>query len=295
VNEAAQQATPGTGARAQPVLEIEGLYKHFGGIRAVNGATFSVADGSITALIGPNGAGKTTLFNVVSGFVRPSSGSLMWQDKEFRPAPDRLSRVGIVRTLQAVGLFGHLSAVENVMVGAATLRRSGFLGALFAGPGSGRDERRLRGLALGWLDRLGIAAVAERPAAALPYPVRKQVALARALIGRPQLLMLDEPAGGLGIEEMQPLAELIRALPTDSESPCAVLLVEHHMDLVMDVCQQVVVLDFGRKVAAGTPAQVKADPAVAAAYLGADVPDGQVEHIEHLARFGQTGSDGPTP
>jgi len=278
-----------------PGLVVRDVSVRFGGLSALSEVSFDVPPASVTGVIGPNGAGKTTLFNVVSGFVRPSSGSLMWQDKEFRPAPDRLSRVGIVRTLQAVGLFGHLSAVENVMVGAATLRRSGFLGALFAGPGSGRDERRLRGLALGWLDRLGIAAVAERPAATLPYPVRKQVALARALIGRPQLLMLDEPAGGLGIEEMQPLADLIRALPNDTESPCAVLLVEHHMDLVMDVCQQVVVLDFGRKVAAGTPAQVKADPAVAAAYLGADVPDGQVEHIEHLARFGQTGNDGPTP
>ena len=278
-----------------PGLVVRDVSVRFGGLSALSEVSFDVPPASVTGVIGPNGAGKTTLFNVVSGFVRPSSGSLMWQDKEFRPAPDRLSRVGIVRTLQAVGLFGHLSAVENVMVGAATLRRSGFLGALFAGPGSGRDERRLRGLALGWLDRLGIAAVAERPAAALPYPVRKQVALARALIGRPQLLMLDEPAGGLGIEEMQPLADLIRALPNDTESPCAVLLVEHHMDLVMDVCQQVVVLDFGRKVAAGTPAQVQADPAVAAAYLGADVPDGQVEHLEHVPRFGRTGSDGPTP
>jgi branched-chain amino acid transport system ATP-binding protein len=158
------------------------------------------------------------------------------------------------------------------MVGAARTRRAGFGSALFGLPRSDRDERRLRADALDWLTRLGVADVADRLPTTLPYPVQKQIALARALVSRPRLLLLDEPAGGLGGEDLPALAELIRSLPADDESPCSVLLVEHHVDLVMELCDHVIVLDFGRQVAAGTPAEVQADPAVATAYLGTDVP-----------------------
>ncbi len=253
-------------------LAVHGVSVRFGGLSALEDVSFEVPPASIVGVIGPNGAGKTTLFNVISGFVRPTDGTLTWEGAPLRPVADRLVKVGIARTLQGVGLFPRLTALENVMVGAAPTRRSGFISALFALPRTDRDERRLRDDALGWLRRLGVADAADRLPTSLPYPVQKKIALARALVSRPRLLLLDEPAGGLGAEDIGPLRDFIRSLPTADESPCSVLLVEHHMDLVMDVCDQVVVLDFGRRVAAGTPAEVKADPAVAAAYLGVDVP-----------------------
>ena len=255
-----------------PGLGVREITVTFGGLKALQQISFDVSPGSVVGVIGPNGAGKTTLFNVISGLVRPTAGELHWDDKPFRPKPDRLVHHGIARTLQAVGLFGRLTALQNVMAGGAGSRRAGFMGALFATPGSGRDEHQLRLDALRWLDQLGVAGLADRPADSLPYPVKKKVALARALISRPRLLLLDEPAGGLGIEDLEPLAELIRVLPDNPDSPCAVLLVEHRMDLVMAVCDRVVVLDFGKLVTAGTPAEVQADPAVATAYLGVDVP-----------------------
>ncbi len=255
-------------------LEVRDIGVRFGGLVALESVSFEAPAGTVTGVIGPNGAGKTTLFNVISGFVRPTSGSLSWDGQPFDPRPDRLVSVGVARTLQAVGLFNNLTAVENVMVGAARSRTTGFIPSLLALPRSDRDERRLRAEATEWLARLGAADVLDRPAGTLAYPVQKRVALARALIARPRLLMLDEPAGGLGSEDLEPLAELIRALPREWETPCSVLLVEHHMDLVMKVCDTVVVLDFGKCVAQGTPSEVQADPAVAAAYLGAEVPEG---------------------
>ncbi len=164
-----------------------------------------------------------------------------------------------------------MTALENVMVGGLGLRRTGFLSALLALPRTDRDEARLREESMALLERLEVADVAQRLPSTLPYPVQKRIALARALVSRPRLLLLDEPAGGLGAEDFGPLAELIRGLPL-AEPACSVLLVEHHMDLVMQVCDRVVVLDFGRLVATGTPDEVREDPAVSAAYLGADVP-----------------------
>lgn len=253
-------------------LIVDDVGVRFGGLVALEGVSFDVPQGTVTGVIGPNGAGKTTLFNVISGFVKPTTGSLTWDDEPFQPRPNQLVRHGITRTLQGVGLFGHLTAVENVMVGAAITRKAGFASALFGLPRSDRDEARLRAEALEWLGRLGAGDVADRVAGTLAFPVQKRVALARALISRPRLLMLDEPAGGLGAEDLEPLAELIKALPREFETPCSVMLVEHHMDLVMQVCDKVVVLDFGKRVASGTPAEVQADPAVAAAYLGAEPP-----------------------
>jgi ABC-type branched-subunit amino acid transport system ATPase component len=255
------------------VLEVMGASKSFGGVAAVLDVDLALREGEALGLIGPNGAGKTTLFDLISGFVTPTTGSLAWDGKPFRPRPHRLVRQGIARTLQGVGLFEHLTALENVMVGAATTRQVGFASALFGLPRSDRDEARLRNEAGEWLERLGAAAVAGQPAGTLAFPMQKRVALARGLTPRPRLLMLDEPAGGLGAEDLEPLADLIVALPREGESPCSVILVEHHMDLVMKVCDEVVVLDFGKCVAAGTPAQVQADPAVAEAYLGAEPPE----------------------
>lgn len=252
-------------------LAVNNVSVRFGGLSALESVSFEVPPGSVVGVIGPNGAGKTTLFNVICGFVDRTDGSLTWDGSNFRPRPDRLARHGIARTLQGVGLFSHLTALENVMVGGAGTRSTGFLTALFALPRGDRDDRLLRENAMHWLQRLDVVDAAARLPGTLPYPIQKRVALARALISKPRLLLLDEPAGGLGAEDMGPLGDLIRGLPHDPDAPCSVLLVEHHMDLVMKVCDQVVVLDFGRRVAMGTPDEVRADPAVAAAYLGQDV------------------------
>ena len=229
-----------------PGLVVREVCVRFGGLSALQDVSFEVPDRAVVGVIGPNGAGKTTLFNVISGLVRPTSGSLLFRGKDFQPRPERLVDVGVARTLQAVGLFPRMTALENVMVGAARTRRTGFAAALFATIGADRDERRIADEALSWLDRLGVADHARTTAATLPYGVQKKVALARALVSRPRLLLLDEPAGGLGPDDLRQLAQLIRSLPIDADNPCAVVLVEHHMDLVMEVCDRVVVWTSGR-------------------------------------------------
>jgi branched-chain amino acid transport system ATP-binding protein len=255
-------------------LVLRAIGVRFGGLVALDDVSMRVAPGTVVGVIGPNGAGKTTLFNVVCGFVRPHTGVLTWSGAPLRPKPRHLARLGIARTLQGVGLFDGLSVLENVMVGATVAARTGFAGALFATPRADRDERDLRRAALACLTELGIADAARRRPDSLPYALRKRVALARALVSRPRLLLLDEPAGGLGAGDIDELADLIRALPGRVGGGCAVMLVEHHMDLVTRVCDHVVVLDFGRVIAAGTPDVIRDDPAVADAYLGtaAEVP-----------------------
>ncbi|MET7752860.1 ATP-binding cassette domain-containing protein [Micromonospora sp. NPDC005367] len=256
----------------------EGLALHhigvrFGGLTALDDVSLRVPSGRVVGVIGPNGAGKTTLFNVICGFVAPESGSIALDGRSLRPRPHRLTRLGVARTLQGTGLFAGLTVLENVMTGASHTARAGFLPALLGLPRSDRDEARLRRDALDVLDRLGIATHADAAPGTLPFAVRQRVALARALAARPRLLLLDEPAGGLGAEDIAELAELIRQLPHRDPDPCAVLLVEHHMDLVMSVCDELVVLDFGRVIAAGTPDEVRDDPAVTDAYLGATVDE----------------------
>ena len=246
-------------------LDLRDITVRFGGLTALDSVGLSVAPRRVHGVIGPNGAGKTTLFNVACGFVQPGSGSIKIRGAaRGRLRPNDLAGLGIARTLQGLGLFDHLTVLQNVVVGADRHARSGFLRALLATPGSSRDERLLRERAMSMLSELGVAEYAGRFPASLPYPVRKRVALARALVAEPQLLLLDEPASGLSSDEIDELGELIRGL----SATMAVLLVEHHMDLVMNVCDEITVLDFGKVIANGTPEQVREDPAVLDAYLG---------------------------
>jgi branched-chain amino acid transport system ATP-binding protein len=250
---------------ADGLFEVSHVTVHFGGLTALDDVSLSAAPREVTGVIGPNGAGKTTLLNAACGFVRPTSGTISFGSRELTGVrPHRLAGLGIARTLQGVGLFRGLSVAENVMVGASHGARAGFWSGLFGLPRSDRDERRLRAEAVAALGRVGIGDLADRMPDTLAYGLRKRVALARALIGRPRLLLLDEPASGLSEKELPELGDLISELATDA----GVVVIEHRMDLVMSVCDAIVVLDFGRVIASGTPEQVQADPAVTAAYLG---------------------------
>ena len=249
-------------------LDIQSVTVHFGGVTALDDVSLTAAPRKITGIIGPNGAGKTTLLNTACGFVRPQSGTVSFDGRPLTNlSAHRLAGLGIARTLQGVGLFDGLSAVENVMVGATCHARAGFWSGFFGLPWSDRDERALRRRALEALDLVDAADLADSRPQALAYGLRKRVALARALVARPRLLLLDEPASGLSESELPEIGELIEKLAADA----SVVVIEHRMDLMMSVCDTITVLDFGKVIAGGTPHEVQADPAVTAAYLGVEV------------------------
>jgi branched-chain amino acid transport system ATP-binding protein len=229
------------------LLSVEGVTRRFGGIVAVDDVSFDVAEGEIVGLIGPNGAGKTTMFNLITRLYRPDAGEIAFDgDTLLRTPPHGIVKRGIARTFQNVELFGTMTVLEHVLLGRHARR--------------GRSAREV-------LNYVGLAEVAHRPAAELPYGTQKRVELARALASGPRLLLLDEPAGGLNHEEVLELGALIRLLRVNLE--LTILLVEHHMGLVMSIAERVHVLDFGRLIASGAPAEVQGNRAVVEAYLGA--------------------------
>ncbi len=251
----------------EATLELTDVSVRFGGLLALNNISFGVLPNQIVGLIGPNGAGKTTAFNVACGFQKPSSGTVRF------PAlgkgalkPSELAKAGVARTLQGVGLFNNLSVLENVMSGALSRPGGGFLTSVLGLPHGLGMERGLRSEAMATLERLGIAKFAGSIPTGIPYGIQKKVSLARALMGKPKLLLLDEPASGLDESELEEFAHLI----TELRASMSVLLVEHNMDFVMPLVDELVVLNFGQVIATGTPSVISTNEDVLAAYLGVD-------------------------
>jgi len=248
------------------LLEARDIGRRFGGLQALDKVSLHVAERRIQAVIGPNGAGKTTFFNVLTGLLRPDSGTVRFRDTDITGAPPhRIAALGMSRTFQTPSLFPSMSALENVMVGRHPRTRHGFLASIARLPGQVREERAIREAALEQLRFAGAEALADRPVGALSFGQRRMVELARALATEPRLLLLDEPAAGLNDKETGDLAELIRRI---RESGVAVLLVDHDMSLVMDVSDEILVLHYGTPIASGTPAEVNGNPRVVDVYLG---------------------------
>jgi branched-chain amino acid transport system ATP-binding protein len=250
------------------MLRLSGITKVFGGLTALEDVSFSVADGSITGVIGPNGAGKTTLFNIVTGLYTQTTGEVYLGGKNISFLnTEELAGLGLVRTFQNVELFRKMTVLENVMVGLHTKSRSGIFSCAFKLPGQIKEEKFIREKSLEWLKFAGLADMADITAGNLPFGKGRLLEISRALAAGPKIILMDEPAAGLNSRETAELALLIRRIQA---SGVTVVLVEHDMDLVMDVCHAIVVLNLGKKLAEGTPRQIQENPAVISAYLGSD-------------------------
>ena len=249
-----------------PLLEIQQLSRHFGGLRAVDDVSFSVPEGTIKAVIGPNGAGKTTLFNLIAGNLPLSAGSVSFKEKRISGLkPFQIASKGISRTYQSIKLYPGMTALENVMVGCHTHSSAGFLAGMFNLPWTWKEEKQIREKSMELLSLLDIAEFADTEATSLAFGQQRAVELARALASEPELLLLDEPAAGLNIYETARLAELITKV---RDRKITVLLVEHDMSLVMDISEEIVVLSFGRKIAEDTPHAIQTNKEVVRIYLG---------------------------
>ena len=250
------------------ILRVDNICRSFGGLVALDKVGFDVEQGCIKGIIGPNGAGKTTLFHVISGLLHPDGGQIYLENERITGLKThQIARRGISRTFQNLSLFGNMTVIENVMVGCHRCTRSGMLAAAIRSPRQRREERELRAAATKHLESVGLASEADKAVGSLSFGQRRMVELARALATEPRLLLLDEPASGLNTRETDDLGDLIRHI---RDSGVTVLLVEHDMSLVMDICDDIVVLDFGKNIAEGSPAEIRNDPNVVDIYLGGD-------------------------
>ncbi len=262
---------------SEVILDVKGLTMNFGGIKALDNVDLSVRSGEIVALIGPNGAGKTTFFNCLTGIYTPSSGDIILRhagkNHETRlngMKPNKITEKGMARTFQNIRLFPTMSVLENVMIGRHCRTHSNIIGAIFRNPAAKREEEEIIEMSYEILKKIGLHKQVNEEARNLPYGAQRRLEIGRALATEPFLLLLDEPAAGMNPKETEALVELIRRICKEGHS---VLLIEHDMKLVMSLSDSIVVMDYGKKIAQGTPVEVRSNPAVIKAYLGEDVDD----------------------
>ncbi|AKJ67485.1 hypothetical protein PATSB16_11950 [Pandoraea thiooxydans] len=282
------QTTTIPAVSGETLLELEGVGISFGGLRAVDDLSFRVQRGQIVGLIGPNGAGKTTVFNLITGVYKPTNGHIRWRGQEVTGLqPDKIAAQGIRRTFQTIRLFADMTVLENVVAGEHLQIKQRWWQGLLNTPAQRREEQALVDRAMEVLQQLNLVDVAHENATSLPYGVQRRVELARTLVARPELIILDEPAAGLNEFESAGLNDTIRAI---RDAGVTVILVEHDMSVVMNVTDNIVVINFGKKIAEGKPAEIRNNPLVIEAYLGQEDDDEEEDPLMHAVHTGQVSS-----